>query len=386
MTQHHHALAGVVITASHNPYMWNGVKFKEGDGGSASPEYTGKIEKQILLNDQKKPQKMPLQTGIQAGDLSFFNPYQDYLKQLKKMVNVPLIRKAKLRVVMDPLYGAGTHFIPKLLGTMVQEVRTEENPGFGGVNPEPIESNLKTSMEKVIHTRSQIGLATDGDADRIGAIDEKGRFVSSQQIFALILRHLLTVKKWKGGVVKTVSTTQMVDRLATQFGFEVRETPIGFKHICEEFRRGGILMGGEESGGIGITPHVNERDGLFCGLLLLEILATLRKPFSKILDELQKELGPFHYRRNDLHLPVEKIQIVKEKLQAGNYPTFPGFSFQDKNLKDGFKFLFTDGSWLLIRPSGTEPLLRIYAEAPSLKKVQQLLAIGKEFAENIEGG
>ncbi len=385
MTQHRKALAGVVITASHNPYQWNGVKFKESDGGSASPDYTNRIEREILLNDQRQqpPKKKSLEEGIREGRLEFFDPHLDYLKQLRRMVNIPLIRRAKLKILMDPLYGSGSHFISKLLGPMVKEVRTEENPGFGGVNPEPIESNLKSSMQEVVRSRSHVGLATDGDADRIGAIDEKGRFVSSQQVFTLILRHLLTVKKWKGVVIKTVSATQMVDRLAAQYGFEVRETPIGFKHICGEFRCGDVLMGGEESGGIGITKHVNERDGLFCGLLLLEMLATLRKPFSKILDELQKELGPFHYRRQDLHLPVERIQIVKEKLRQGEDPTFPGFSLRSKNLKDGFKFLFSDDSWLLIRPSGTEPLLRIYAEATSLKKVQQLLSIGKTFAEKI---
>lgn len=384
MTKDRGALAGVVITASHNPFQWNGVKFKETYGGSASPEVTRLIEERIVENDRagRVPKKSALPDAERAGLLTAFDPHGAYLKQLKTLINVGAIRKAKLKVVADPMYGAGSGFFGKLLGGQVHEIRGEENPGFGGVNPEPIEKNLKLAMETVKKRRAHIALATDGDADRIGAVDEKGRFVDSHKIFSLILRHLLTVKKWKGSVVKTVSTTQMINRLGERFGLQVIETPIGFKFICQEFRRSDRpLMGGEESGGIGVAKHVFERDGILMGLFLLEILAHHRKPLSKIVDGLQKDLGPLYFFREDVHLPAERLAKVRDGLKAGRDPDFGNLRLQNKNTLDGFKYVFEDGSWLLIRPSGTEPLIRIYAEASSSKKAGQLLRAGLKQVE-----
>ena len=382
MTKHKRALAGVVITASHNPYQWNGVKFKEEDGGSASPAYTAKIEAQLMKNETsgKGIEKISLEEGKTRGLLIYFNPKREYVKALKKIINLPAIRRAKLKIVVDSMHGAGSGYFKAVLGDKVMEIRGEENPSFGGVNPEPIEKNLRLARETVLKTRSSVLLATDGDADRIGAIDDKGNYVTSHQIFSLILRHLVAVKKYKGSVIKTVSTTEMIERLALSYHFPVIETPIGFKHICEKFRHTNSIMGGEESGGIAFTHHVNERDGILSGLLLLEVIAHYKKPLSKIIADLQKEVGPLHFFREDFHLTPEAIQEIRDRLSQNGDLDLPDFPLKRIGKQDGYKYYFKDGSWLLIRPSGTEPLLRIYAESSSPRKARTLIQAGKKVA------
>lgn len=382
MTKKRRSLAGVVITASHNPYQWNGVKFKEEDGGSASPSYTGEIEDRVLQNENNRqaPKRISLQEGKEKGLLRYFNPKGEYIKQLKRMVDVPAIRRAKLKIIADSMHGAGSGYFNEVLGGGVLEIHGEENPSFGGVNPEPIEKNLREARTMVLKTRSHVVLATDGDADRIGAIDEKGQFVTSHQIFSLILRHLVSIKKQKGDVIKTVSTTEMIERLGKKYGFPVIETPIGFKHICEKFRHTHSLMGGEESGGIAFTQHVNERDGVLSGLLLLEVMAHYRKPLSKIIADLQKEVGPLYFIREDFHLSSAAIQELRNRLSHESPLQIPKFLLKNVGKRDGFKYYFEDGSWLLIRPSGTEPLLRVYAESTSPQKTRALIKAGKQLA------
>lgn len=381
MTKVKKALAGVMITASHNPFQYNGVKFKEEDGGSASPQYTDRIEAQLIKNEaaSRPIRRIPVEAGRRKGLYREFDPKKDYVKQLKRMVDVPGILKAKIKVIADAMHGAGSGYFPAVLGDKVREIRGEENPGFGGVNPEPIEKNLGPAMAALKKARSHVVLATDGDADRIGAVDEKGNYVTSHQIFALILRHLVAVKKMKGDVIKTVSTTEMIDRLAVKYGIPVVITPIGFKHICQKFRETKPLMGGEESGGIAFTRHVNERDGILSGLLLLEVMAYHRKPLWRIIAELQKEVGPLYFFREDFHFSPEVIGEVKEKLGHTTEIRVPSFRLRAIDRRDGFKYRFTDGSWLLIRPSGTEPLLRVYAESTSPKKARQLIQAGKKI-------
>ena len=375
MTKTYQALAGIVITASHNPFQWNGVKFKEGYGGSASPEYCQKIEEQIIKNDAEKidAKFLTFSDARQKGLIDFFDPHEEYVNHLRSFVDVQKIRAAKLKIACDPLYGAGAGYFRSILEQSVLSIRSEANPSFGGVNPEPIEKNLKALMDTVKEESCAIGLATDGDADRIGAVDELGNFVDSHKIYALILRHLVTQKQKRGDVITTVSTTQMIPRLAEKYNLKIYETPIGFKYVCHKFLETEPLMGGEESGGIAVAEHVYERDGILSGLLLLEILATHAKPFSKILEDLQKECGPLQFVREDLAIPQSQIALLKKRLQEKPPQSLLGKKIVRQNLLDGFKYFLEDDSWLLIRPSGTEPLLRLYAEAPSFDLAHQMI-------------
>lgn len=254
-------LAGaIMITASHNPPQWNGIKFKGDYGGSALPSIIAEIEKHLYKNEVKfaEPESSNL--------FSFIDPDKEYFEHIEKLVDLNLIAKSKPFAIIDPMHGAGVGYVKTLLekyGIKHTQIRDERNPYFGGVNPEPIYKNLGKLIDTVVQNKADIGLATDGDADRVGAVDEKGEFIDSHRIYALLLRHLVEVKGLKGGVVKTFSTTNMVPILANKYGLKIYETPIGFKYICELFLKEDILIGGEESGGIGIKNHIPERDGIF---------------------------------------------------------------------------------------------------------------------------
>jgi phosphomannomutase len=281
------------------------------------------------------------------------------------------------------MYGAGRGYIKAFLEECrcgVTEIRAEMNPGFAGIYPEPIERNLGALVSAVRQGRFDVGLATDGDADRIGAVDADGRFVDPHRIFALVLRHLVEQRGWTGDVVKTISTTQMIDVLAARYGLTVHETPVGFSHICERMLANDVLIGGEESGGITIKGHVPEGDGILMGLLLLEVMAAHRKPLRVILDELMAETGPFHYARHDVETkPFSKAELVARL--ANTVPSrLADIPVREFSTCDGAKYLLQDDSWLLIRPSGTEPVLRIYAEARTEATVARLLDEGRQLA------
>lgn len=370
------AAGGIMITASHNPYEYNGIKYKAAYGGSALPEIIARIEP---LVGKREPRRLALEEGLAQGTIEYFNGEAEYVNQLRSLVNLKKIAQAGLKIVIDPMHGAGAGIIKRLLaaeGLEVTEIRSAHNPLFGGVNPEPIKPNLKLLAETVTASGFQAGFATDGDADRVGAVDENGQFVNSHVIYALLLRYLITERKWTGGAVKTFSTSQMIDRLAAKYRIPVFETPIGFKYICELFLKEDILLGGEESGGIGFKNHIPERDGMLCSLLLMEIMAAYGKPLSQIIDEMMREIGYHFYDRVDLHLePVVKDQVMKD-LRSKPPQSFAGVRVKEILTLDGIKFILEDGGWILFRASGTEPVVRVYVEAGSKERVQTVLAEG----------
>lgn len=385
------AIAGLMITASHNAPRYNGLKLKAAYAGSASPEQCRRVEVYITDNESRArgPNLMDYDRARRDGLINRFNPSPEYENQLRRLIDLEVIAGRPQRVVVDSMHGSGRGLISKMLqGTSceVLEVRGEMNPGFGGVHPEPIARYLGGLAAAIASGRGHLGLATDGDGDRIGAMDGRGQFVDPHRILALALRYLVERRGWRGKVIKTVSTTQMINRLAAGYGLEVIETPVGFNHIAEYMLRGEALLGGEESGGMSFQGHIPEGDGILMGLLLVEMVAAYGAPLESLVDDLLAQAGPAHYERVDLRLsaPVAKGRLV-ERLQQEAPASIGGVRVASVNPLDGVKYLLDDESWLLIRPSGTEPVLRVYAEARDPKMVQALVAHGRSVAEGKAG-
>lgn len=373
--------AGVMITASHNPPEYNGFKIKESFGGSALPSTTKAVEDIVASNlaGGRRVEECAFDDAVARGMIKFFDPVAGYFRQLRRYVDLDLISRSSISAVVDPMFGAGSGFIPRLL-PYVDEIHNIENPSFGGQPPEPIAKHLAELSSLVGSGKYRVGLALDGDADRIGAVDENGDFFSSHCIFTVILRHLIEHKKLRGGVVKTVSTTRMVDLLAGKFGLRLFETPIGFKHICGLMLEEDILMGGEESGGLGVKGHIPERDGILLALLLLEAMAVSGKGLRQLLNETTDEIGCFFYRRIDRRIEPVAMELLKQRLKSRPPEKIDGRSVFETNFSDGFKFIFENGDWLLIRPSGTEPVIRLYSEAASTDQVDRMLAAAEALA------
>ena len=387
--RHLNAFGGVMITASHNAPRYNGVKLKASYGGSALPDQCRRVE--IYLNDNEErargPNLMDFDQARQAGLIQRFNPMVPYFDHLRKLINFDVIADSPLRVVVDSMYGSGRGAIKGILqgtGCEVQEIRGEMNPGFGGVHPEPIAHYLGALASAISTGMGDLGLATDGDADRIGAMDGRGNFVDPHKIMALSLRYLVEKRGWRGPVVRTVSTTRMIDRLAERYGLPVYETPVGFNHIADYMMKEGVLIGGEESGGISIKGHIPEGDGVMMGLLLLEIVSASGGSLHDLVEQLLKDVGPACYRRTDLRLtrPISKKQMSDYLLE--NAPAQIGSEAVEKiSTMDGIKYWLKDGSWLLIRPSGTEPVLRVYAEGRSPDMLQAMMQFGEQSAHSM---
>jgi phosphomannomutase len=380
------AIGGVMITASHNAPRYNGVKLKAAYGGSALPEQCRRVE--VYLNDNEArgrgPNQMDFDQARKAGLILRFNPLPDYYGHLRQLINFDLIAENPQRVVVDSMYGSGRGVIKGVLqgtGCEVQEIRAELNPGFGGVHPEPISRYLGALASAISMGMGDLGLVTDGDADRIGAMDGRGNFVDPHKIMALSLRYLVEKRGWRGPVIRTVSTTSMIDRLAERYGLPVHETPVGFNHIADYMLKGDVLIGGEESGGISFHGHIPEGDGILMGLLLLEIVATSGKTLYELVENLLSEVGPAFYQRTDLRLshPVSK-EAMSRSLVAEAPAEIGGEKVSSISTIDGIKYMLADGSWLLIRPSGTEPVLRVYAEGRTPQMVQALLGYGEQVA------
>jgi alpha-D-glucose phosphate-specific phosphoglucomutase len=377
---------GVMITASHNPPRYNGIKLKAAFGGSASPADCKDVERRIVAANGAPPQRLEIDKAIDQGLVTKFDPFPAYTEQVHRLVDFDLIRAANLSVAVDAMYGAGRIYLRKLLeeaGCRVAELRSEMNPGFNGIHPEPIARHLGPLIDEMLTGEHWIGLATDGDADRIGAVDPTGRFIDPHAIMALLIEHLVHARGLRGSVVKTVSTTQMLNRLALRYDLPIYETPVGFNHICDYILSERVLIGGEESGGISILGHIPEGDGLLMGMLLVEMVAKRKQTLVEMLDELMAapDVGAFRYGRVDRPVrPFKKSDLVAG-LMANVPETLAGAHVMDVSSRDGVKFILIDDSWLLIRPSGTEPVLRIYAEGRTEEQVEQLLRLGGDLAE-----
>lgn len=375
------ACGGVVVTSSHNPFRWNGIKVKPHYGGSASPEIVADIERRVpaILDDPAK-----IQTAVASSDaIQRFDPVPGYLGTLASQVNVQRIRAAGLRIALDPMYGAGAGLLGELLSggsTSVREIHADRNPLFPGIRaPEPIESNLGEFMLLMSSHDYTVGIANDGDADRVGLVDERGTYVDQLRTFALLVNYLLGNRGMRGAVVKSVTTTNMAKLLADHYGVPCFETPVGFKHIGPLMMRENALIGGEESGGYGFRGHLPERDGILSGLYLLDYVAATGKPPSELLEEVFAITGPHFYERLDFDLEPGSNDRIKASLDAANPTEIAGRRVISSDRTDGWRF-FIDEGFLLLRLSGTEPLLRIYTEVTEQALVQQVLEAGKQLA------
>jgi alpha-D-glucose phosphate-specific phosphoglucomutase len=380
------AAGAIIITASHNPGIWNGFKYKDQHGASAPDEVTGEIVKAInrTLSGGKVPKQMPLEEVVGRGLVAQTDLAEVYLKQVAKLVDLPAIRKAGLDIKIDSMYGAGSGYLLGLLQggrTRVQEINGERNPLFPGmVRPEPIAVNLKRLSSLVKEQGASVGLATDGDADRVGIIDEKGNFITQLQTFALLCLYLLEVRGEKGPLVKTITSSSMVDRLGELYQVPVFETTVGFKYVAPIMNAENALIGGEESGGYGFRGHVAERDGIMAGLYFIDFMLRTGKTPSELLEHLYSKVGPHYYQRIDTEFPEAERQTIINRLRDEPPESIAGVMVDEIDTADGFRYLLADKSWLLIRFSGTEPVLRIYAESSSDAKVKKLLEAGKKLA------
>ena len=370
---------GVVITASHNPPEYNGYKVKAGFGGPATPEQIDELEKELKKIVNRPPQFKfkSLDSYINTRKIRIFDAKESYLRYIKKKIKIPLIKDSGLKILFDPMFGAGIDTVKRLLPN-ADEIHDYHNPGFGDLDHlEPIHEYLTEATEIMKTGKYDVAIAFDGDADRVGAIDNEGNFVDSHKIYMILLKYLYEKKKKRGAVAKTVSLTSMVDKYCEKKGLKLHETPVGFKHIAKLMNEEKILIGGEESGGLSSIIHIPERDGLFNGLLLLEIMAAEKKSLKDLCQGLDDEFGIHRFQRRDV-----RVTLQQKKAILGGCARKPKklgrFDVEKISTMDGYKF-FVENGWLLIRPSGTEPLIRFYSEADSLSKVNELLDEGMKI-------
>jgi len=366
---------GVMITASHNTYRYNGYKIKGSYGGPATPEIIKDIEEKIGLSQVKKGK-----TRWEEIDLNSL-----YIERLKRYIMPELFRQKMEKVVHDPMHGSAMGLLSQLLEDTfidVSQINHYRDPYFGGHHPEPIDKNLSLLKGKVVAEEALVGIANDGDGDRVGIVDEAGEFVSTQIGYALLLLHTLRNKKVEGAVAKTVSTSYLVDRICEKENRKLYKTPVGFKYIADIFLKEKIAFGGEESGGYGFGFHIPERDGLLSGLMIIEMILLHGKPLSKIIEDLFSEFGTAYYRREDLKVNGDEGRILVERLKKEPLKELAGLKIKETDLTDGVKFIFENDGWVLFRASGTEPVLRIYVEMPERSQVDRIL----EEAKTLIGG
>ena len=371
------AVGGVMITASHNPPAFNGFKLKAYFGGSAEPEMCQQVEAMLA----KSPVASAAPNDIEVADIR-----PDHYRAIKKLADFKLISRSRLRFAHDALFGVGAGCFEDLLAGTTCKVTTlngAHDPNFGGINPEPIPKNYVKSAAWLRTHPHDICLVTDGDADRVGAMDGRGNPISTHQVICLLLRHYVVNRGQKGRMIKALTTTSMVDKMCQKYGLELVETAVGFKYIAAEMLKGNYVLGAEESGGIGFPGHVPERDGILAGLMLLEMLAVEKKSVNKLIAQLEKEFGPHRYARIDAHFPLEKRAALMDYCKSNPPSRLLRSALKEVKSYDGVKFVAEDSSWLMLRGSGTEPILRIYAEARSDADAQKLLKLGVKLTEQV---
>jgi len=382
----------IVITASHNPGSWNGFKYKSQDGASAPEGVTSQIERNIASLIQARSlgrreqrggvKRLALDKALKKGSVDYVDPAPAYFEHLSCLVDIEELRRHKLNIIVDPMYGAGIGYFKAVLqggNVKITEINAERNPSFPQIQPEPIAKNLTKLSRLVVEQKADVGLATDGDADRIGIVDEKGQFLTQHQVFALLCLYLLEVRGERGAMIRTLTSTMMLSRLGKLFDVPVYETPVGFKYVAPLMMEKNAIIGGEESGGYGFRGHVPERDAILAGLYFLDFIVKTGKTPSQLLDYLYSKVGPHYYDRMDFSISIAKHQTILHRLSSNSPDTIAGTKVTKVDTTEGFRFFLGDESWLLIRFSGTEPLIRIYSEAESLERAKELLDEGRKL-------
>ncbi|MEE8422695.1 MAG: phosphoglucomutase/phosphomannomutase family protein [Dehalococcoidia bacterium] len=376
---------GLMITASHNPARWNGFKVKLPSGAPATETVTGELERlaaEVIAED--RVQRVEIGDAEKRGSIERFDPAPAYLNSVRSFVDIEAVRNAGMNVLVDSMYGAAAGWTASAVAegpTRIRELHGERNPSFPGLRaPEPIASNLGEFLGLLAQDEFAIGLATDGDGDRFGMGDEHGRFVTQLQTFALLVYYLLEVRGERGPIIRSINTTRMVDRLAERYGCEVHETPVGFKHLSAKMTELDALIAGEESAGFGFRGHIPERDGVLSGLYMLDCLTQTKQTPSELLADLQELVGPHEYDRVDVTLRANERDEIQRRVADADPSEVGGIKVTSRDTLDGFRFTLEGDWWLLLRFSGTEPLLRIYAEMPSVEQLREALEAGQELA------
>jgi len=374
----------IIITASHNPARWNGFKVKTENGASAPTEVIAEIEKytaRALATGAIK--QVPLAQAREQGLVACLDLAPVYFDHIARLIDLDRLRQARLKIVVDAMYGAGAGYFKTLLSggaIEITEINSERNPLFPGIQPEPIAANLAKLSATVKRRRASIGLANDGDADRIGIIDEKGNFLTPLQVFALLCLYLLEVRGERGPIVKTITTSSMLYRLGEIFNVPVFETAVGFKYVAPIMLSEKALIGGEESGGYGFRGHMPERDGILAGLYFLDLMLKTNKAPSQLIDYLYSKVGPHYFKRVDIEFPAGEREAITNRIRNSLPKSIGGVRVAATDDRDGFRFILADTTWLLIRFSGTEPVVRIYTESDTPARVESLIEIGKALA------
>jgi phosphomannomutase len=378
-----HAAGGIMITASHNPPIFNGFKLKAHFGGSADESLCHGVEQ---LLDANPVQRIPLEQGVAQRRIQVRSLRASHLAAIKRLVDFPRISRSKVRFAHDALFGVGAGCFDELLagtGCHITTLNGEHNPLFGGLNPEPVPQNYARSAAYLRRHPHDLCLVTDGDADRVGGMDGRGRPLSTHQLICLLLHHFVANRHQTGRVIKALTTTSMVDRMCAEHGLDLVETPVGFKYVCHEMRKGNVLLGFEESGGIGFPGHIPERDGLLAGLMLLELLATEQTGVNRLIARLERRYGTHRYARHDISFPLEKRPNLMDYCARQPPNRLLRSPVVEVKTFDGVKYVAANGSWLMLRGSGTEPVLRIYAEADSDAGARRLLRLGQRLTRQV---